>query len=252
MAGFPVVVGLNPGDEKRTSTVSHGRLLGTRGVDPFGNVYYWTKNGASAIEACQVVQTAVSPSSSAHVAALDVVGATVSGVTTLTVTIATTPITADQYKDGTLTIDTSPGQGIYRIKSHPAAASATNAQFTLYPNDPLRTALTSGTTKVGLRLNPYVSVIEMPTTVTGYAIGVTPVAVAANAYFWCQTYGEAVVNTDVAPVAGRPVAVPAASAGTVALVTTVVQDIAVQIIGIPQTAGAGADTFNKVFLNIRA
>ena len=250
--GFPVVVGLNPGEEKRTSTVSHGRLLGTKGIDPFGNVYYWTKNGASAIEACQVVQTAVQASSSAHVAALDVVGATVSGVTTLTITIATTPITADQYKDGQVTIDTSPGQAVYRIKSNPAAASATGAEFILYPDDPLRTALTSGTTKVGLRKNPYQDVVEMPTAVTGVAVGVTPVAVAANAYFWAQTYGEAVVNTDVEPIAGRPVAVPAASPGTVAILTTVVQDIAVQIIGIPQTAGAGADKFNKVFLAIRA
>lgn len=251
--GFPVVVGLNPGDEKRTSTVDHGRLLGTRGIDPFGNVYYWSKNGASAIEANQFVQTPASPSASAHVAALDVVGATVSGVTTLTITVATTPVTADQYKDGTLTIDTSPGQGLYRIKSHPAAASAADAVFTLYSDDPLRTALTSGTTKVGLRLNPYNAVIETPaTTLTGVVIGVTPVAVAANAYFWCQSYGEALINSDVAPVAGVGVVLPAASAGTGAIATSVLTNAVLQNVGYFQTAGAGADKYNKVFLAIRA
>lgn len=250
---FPVTVGLDYGMEKLTSSTALDRKLGTRGVLPDGRVYYWSKNGASALEAGKVVQTKVSHGASVHVAALDVVGGATTGFSTLTVVAATTPVLANQYADGYLTVDTSPGQAMYRVKSNTAAASAANAEFVLYEN--LRAALTSGTTKVGVRENPYSSVVAFPTTATGVAAGVTTVAVAVGAYFWAQTYGPALVNTDAAPVAGEMIIVPGASAGNATVNAATSADNAddrKQVIGHAPTAGAGADKYNYVFLTIRA
>lgn len=252
---FPVTVGLTSGQEKQSGSDGRGRPLGTRGVTEDGRVFYWSLAGASALRSGSVVQTKVSPGASVHVAALDVVGATTTGVSTLTVTIATTPITADQYKDGYLTIDTSPGQAMYKIKSHLAADSATDAEFTFADNEKLLEPLTSGTTKVGLRENPYSSVVAFPTTATGVAAGVAPISVTAGHYFWAQTYGPAIVNTDAAPVAGESIIVPGATAGnaTVNAATSAdVGDNRKQVIGYSPTAGAGADKYNYVFLTIRA
>lgn len=248
---FPYTVALSNGDEKETTT-SKTRKLGTRGMTPDGRVFYWTQNGAGALAAGNVVQSKVSPGSSVHVSGLDVVGGGTTGVTTLQVTMATTPITKDQYADGYLTVDVSPGQAMYRIKSNTSAASAAEAEFTFYDNDPLREALTSGTTKVGVRENPQASVVVFPTTATGVCVGVTPISVAADAYFWAQTWGPALVDTDAAPVAGDNVIVPGASAGSVNVASSTVGEGKDQIVGVAQTAGAGADAYNYVFLTIRA
>ena len=248
---FPVQVGLDYGEEKVTTTTKR-RPLGTKGVSPDGRVFYYAQAGASALAAGTVLQTKVSHGTSVHVSGLAIVNATATGVTTLSITVATTNATANQYADGYVTVDTSPGQAMYRIKSHLAIASAATGEFKLYDNDQIVDALTSGTTTVGLRENPFASVIVMPTTITGAPVGVAPVAVAAGSYFWAQTYGPAVVNTDTAPVAGVPVSIPGASAGGVQTQTSALNDVIKTVVGYPQTAGAGADKYNYVFLTIRA
>lgn len=259
---FPVTVGLDPGDEKLTSTAKL-RALGTRGVTPDGRVFYWSQNGATLIGGSKVVQTAVQHGASIQGQALDVVGAVTTGVTTLTVTLGATDIGANLYADGYVTIDTSPGTGMYQIDAHPAAASVANVVITLAESDPLREALTSGTTKVGLRQNPYQATIIQPTTVTGVAIGVTPVEVAASGaavdgvhpdpvFFWLQTYGPCQVFVDAALVEGRNVIVPGASAGNVTTQTTTADAIPDQVIGTAITVGAGDEAYNHLFLTLRA
>ena len=259
---FPTVVGLKPGDEKVTST-DKIRPLGTRGQTPDGRVFYWAQNAATQLEANVVVQSAVMHGASVHGAGLDVVGATTTGKTTLTVTLPTTDAGADLYADGYLTIDTSPGRGIYQIDSHDASASAADTVFNLKESDPLRDALTSGTTKVGLRQNPYKAVIVSPTTQTGSVVGVTCTTVAASGaavdgvhsspvYFWLQTFGPAAVKTDAALAAGKNVIVPGASAGNVTVATSTAGEGASQIIGHAPTIGAGDEKFNYIWLTIRA
>ena len=248
---FPVTVGLANGEEKVTSTVKH-RALGTRGVTPDGRVFYYAQAGAAALEAGDVQQAKVSHGDSVHVAGLTVVNATATGVTTLSVLMATTDVQRDLYADGYITIDTSPGQGMFKVLSHPAGASATNVKFTLYPNDKIRDALTSGTSLAGLRENPYASVIVAPTTITNVSVGVAVSPVAAASFCWLQTYGPGLVNADVAPVAGENLIFPGASAGGVLVQTTVVQDIPAQVIAVATTPGGGADKYSYAMLVIRA
>jgi len=259
---FPVTVGLLPGDEKETST-DKLRALGTRGQTPDGRVFYWAQNGATQLEGNVLVQTAVMHGASVHGSALDVVGATTTGKTTITVTLATTDAGRDLYADGYLSIDTSPGRGMYQIDSHAAGASAADVVFNLKESDPLRDALTSGTTKVGIRQNPYRAVVVTPTTKTGIALGTTSGVVAASGaavdgihadpvYFWVQTFGPALVKADAAFVAGSNVITPGASAGNATPAVSTAGEGVFQIIGTAPTIGAGDEKFNFIFLSIRA
>lgn len=237
---YPQSVGLKYGNEKVTSTTKY-RTLGTRAVLPDGRVFRWSVNGAVALSPADLCQTAVEPSASTHTNALNVVGGGTTGVTTLTV-VGVTIAVADFYADGYLVVDTSPGQGMYRIKSHEALTSAAaGIQVTFEEDDPLREALTSGTSKVGFRRNPYSSVIVSPTTLTGVVLGVSPVAVPASQYFWLQTWGFCAVNADTAPVAGESVIAPGASPGGVNAATSVLTDVKYPVVGWAVTAAGGAD-----------
>lgn len=255
---FPVVVGLEIGMEKLTYTVNqNGRKLGTRAIQADGRVYRWALNGATAIEAGKLVQTGVVMGASIHASGLTIVNATVTGVTTITITAATTPMAADYYADGDLVIDTSPGQAMYRIRGNTAAVSGANTQVTLYESDEIKNPLTSGTTLVGLRRNPYVSTIIQPTTRTGAPIGTTPINIPVSAYFWLQTWGLALVNMDQAPVAGARVVFSALSAGQLDISSTSSADTtganeasSLPQIGVSQTGAAGADKYHRIFLTL--
>lgn len=255
---FPVVVGLEIGMEKVSYAANqNGRVLGTKGITPDGRVFRWALNGGVALEAGKLVQTAAEVGASVHVSGLTVAGVSVTGVTTITLTMATTPLLANLYADGDLTIDTSPGQAMYRIRSNAAADSAVAAQFTLYETDRIRDLLTAGTSLAGVRRNPYTSVVVAPTTITGAPIGVCPVAVAISRYFWLQTWGLALVNMDQAPVAGKRVVTGILSAGNLDISSTSSADTtganeasSYPQIGIAQTAGAGADKYHRIFLTI--
>src|SRR3990167_3979118 len=121
---FPVTVGLEIGAEKISYAANqNGRILGTKGITPDGRVFRWALNGATALVAGKLVQTGVVISASIHANGLTVVNTTATGVTTITVLMATTPVAANYYADGDLIVDTSPGQAMYRIRSHPAGVS---------------------------------------------------------------------------------------------------------------------------------
>ena len=255
---FPVTVGLEIGMEKLTYTANqNGRVLGTRAVTPDGRVFRWALNGGVAIEAGKMVQTLALADASVHVNGLTIVNATVTGVTTITLTMATTTLPANLYADGYLYIDTSPGQAMYKVKSHPAADSGASAEFTLYESDEIKNALTSGTTLAGLRRNPYTSVVITPTTITGRVIGVTPINVAIGGYFWLQTWGPGMVNMDQAPVAGKRVITGILTVGHLDISSTSSADTtganessSYPQIGVAWTAGPGADKYHVVFLTI--
>ena len=241
---FPYTVALKYGKEKVTTT-GKKHPLGTRGVLPDGRVYRYAVNGGAAVESSELLQAAVEPNSSGLTNALDVVGGATTGVTTLSVVTAVvtpTALAANYFAGGYLTVDTSPGQGMYRIKSHAAFTSAAAGnQITFEEDDVIREALTSGTSKVGLRRNPYSSVVVAPTTATHIAVGVSPVAVAASVYFWAQTWGFCTVNADTAPVVGQKMVWPGASAGAVLAATTVTALALSAPIGWATTEAGGAD-----------
>lgn len=226
--GFPVAVGLNYGDEKIVVTDNdRGRALGTVGLLPDGRIFRWARAGSSALNAGDVIQARVVDNSTHAVGQLiSTAGASgnsvASGGTTVPVLWATTIHTSGVYVDGYMTVETTPGSGVYRVISDPSsAASGGNTRIVLHEDDPLVDALTT-VSRLGFHSNPYNAVIQNPATGTSAIVGVVPGvpgdSVAANAWFWAQTGGIAAVeyNTGThAIVAGQAVVPDTSTAGVI-------------------------------------
>ena len=191
------------GEAKRESSVQQHRL-GTRGIDPNGNIYRYVSAG-EALGAGVVVMQA------AGVANHDmdlVTAAAAAEATSVTVTLGGTAATLDQYKQGYLVVNDGPGEGhIYAIAGHPAADSSATLAVRLEDGDDIKVALTSSSL-CGLMANPYSSVeVYDADDIDGIPCGVAPTAVTSGYYAWVQTWGFAAVLVDVASTLGLPVRV---------------------------------------------
>ena len=191
------------GEAKRESSVQQ-HPLGTRGIDPNGNIYRYVSAG-EALGAGVVVMQA------AGVANHDmdlVTAAAAAEATSVTVTLGGTAATLDQYKQGYLVVNAGPGEGhIYAIAGHPAADSSATLAVRLEDGDDIKVALTSSSL-CGLMANPYSSVeVYDADDIDGIPCGVATTAVTSGYYAWVQTWGFAAVLVDVASTLGLPVRV---------------------------------------------
>ena len=75
----------------------------------------------------------------------------------------------------------------YRVKTQPVVTATTNGSLVLY--DPLKRAV-NVTDKWSLFANPYSNLLEN-TSGTQAPMGICPIAVTTNDYFWLQTWGPA-------------------------------------------------------------
>jgi hypothetical protein len=173
------------------------------------------------------------------------------GATSFTYTPGATLGTVNQYQDGWLQVDTTPGNGqVYGIASHLAFGSATAFTLNLAPDDPIRVALTTSS-RVGLIANPYRGVIQLPvTTATGVLCGVAPAVITAAQFGWLQTWGVyAGVLTTGTPALGASVMGPGTAAGAAQVVVAAGTLIVAQWIG--QMVQVGVDgKNNSVYLKI--
>jgi hypothetical protein len=199
--------------------------VGQLAWDQWGNRYRYVKVGAAPLVTGNLLQepaedtnfVSMTPASTSNIAI---------GSTDVTVVLGGTAVTASQFVGGTLIVSTSTGIGqLFRILSHTVQTSTTG-NCTFYLDRPLKIAIVVATSKVSVRLNPYMGVIQAPiTTMTGGPVGVALYAMSANYYGWIQSGGEATVLFDtgantandqigIAPsvaVAGTVKAAPAAS-----------------------------------------
>ena len=189
---FPLSVNLSYGMEK-AETSDQRHKLGTRGTTPDGRVFYYAKNGSSAITtAGMIVDAGTALTVNAH--DMDVpANANSAGATALSVEVPTTDLTKDQYKDGYIIFNDGPGEGeVYRIKSHPAhdASDDNTVTITIDEPDGIRTALTTSSL-FGLLVNPYsaVKIMDGDGTMETGPLGVTTIPVTASYYCWIQTAG---------------------------------------------------------------
>ncbi len=235
---FPVTVGLEYGDEKNTSSNDRGRALGTRGILPDGRVFRWAlADAGGSLTAGDLVQAPVA-NGGHHDTGLTIstsigdYASADSGVssagTTVGIIMATTPPAArDQFADGYMNVETTPGAGVYRITGNGTATSGHGALFTLHESDELKVALTT-VSKIGLQPSPYSSVIQNPAGQTHAPLGVVPGmdgdAVSSALYFWVQTWGPASVAYNAgtaALVAGAPAYADNSVAGAITGLTSV-------------------------------
>jgi hypothetical protein len=171
--------------------------LGDRIAFADGRVYRYAKAGATALAAGKFVKAGA-------LVAQIVKLATAVAVGNNTVTLATTSAITTA-NDGYLQIDTGTGVGMqYKIKTCAAnATTATSTDFVLY--DGLSVAL-DATSYGSVFYNPYEQ-CEIVAALTDIVLGVPPVAVTAEYYFWLQTWGLACVLSEGTPTAGHTVVV---------------------------------------------
>ena len=180
--------------------------LGTELVLNDGRKFRYCLNSSTSLDAGKVVQSAGWVTNHESLA----VNTAAKGDTQLDVNndaSTITLITADQYADGYVCVETVGGSevGIFKIKSHPLQSSTTaTLVVTLY--DPLRVAFASGTT-VTLVKNPYnLVVVNVASggTETNAEVGVPLIPITGSYFFWAQFKGLCNVLIQGTPAIGTP------------------------------------------------
>ncbi len=227
MAGFDTTVWGKNDAIYKTSSNKGPHMLGTRMVLDDGRVFRYSKSGAAAITIGKVCGHQVIP---ANLGSDNLCSGAAARTTaqwdagTHTVIVATTAsattafhIYANRYDDGYLWVTDQGGEGqLLQIRTHGVSTSSgsTGVTFTMYDEDLLTVALTTAS-QYGLLPNIYSRVLTHAVNGAGVAIGVAPIAVGANKYFWLQTWGPCPVLTGIKlPVAGDQVCVICNTGGT--------------------------------------
>jgi hypothetical protein len=208
------------------------RKLGTRLEYPDGRVFRYMRAGAANITIGRVIAPAAAPAAFDSDLALqearttaewDDGDYTVRVVTTGSTSSTALNLTANQFAEGYLWVNDEAGEGqSFTIASHGAETTTGTTggiDITVADESVLTVALTTAS-QVGLRYNIYDKVrIHTGTVAGGNAIGVAPVAVTANYYFWGQTWGPCPVMTAVLlPLTGDKVCVINSTGGSTGLV----------------------------------
>ncbi len=195
MSSFPNKIWGSYGDEKATSSTK-GPPLGTGMELPDGSKFRYARAGGTALVAGNLIM-GVTEVDSDRVKELAVATAAAVGDTSITLTNGGTAMTTNLLTDGYIFTNDEQGQGIkYRIKACGSAAASASVTFELEDGDPVQTALLAGSSVCGLRQNAYdLVVIYKGGTIGASKVGVAPIAVTADSYFWLQTRGECAVLT---------------------------------------------------------
>ena len=109
--------------------------------------------------------------------------------------------TLNQFEDGYVVIVDGTGQGqLLHIASNDAAAGCT-----LELLEPVQLAMNSSNSKASVFVNQYAEVLKTPAAPSAAVLGVAPIDVTADYYFWVQTSGPAAVVQAAAnePAAGK-------------------------------------------------
>lgn len=158
------------------------------------------------------------------------------------VTNITTAAAQLYLAEGYLSVNDADGEGLtYKIKSSKAnATTSTSTDVTLY--DPIVTALTTSS-EVTLMHSPYWD-LDLSATITNHIVGVPPIPVTANYYFWCQTWGPCAVLQSSTDAAGS-IMVPHTTDGAVTTQSAYTSNI----VGFQMVVGVGGE-YRLVWLRI--
>lgn len=222
--------------------------MGTRGYTKDGRIYHYGSVGAVAAVAGSLFQGSVPIAGNlAQTPAVAAIGAT-----QVTITAITTTVVANQYAEGLMQVDTTPGQGImYGISSHPAATGGAALLLTLYPDEQIQVAL-SAASRVGLLAHPWAGAILCPTARTGVMLAGWPSVAAGIATFcWFQTWGPVAALINGTPTITAPVVNSGTTAGAVDLWTTAAAAVVVTPCGQMMQVGVSGKN-NAVYGQIKS
>jgi len=191
------------GQDLRKDSTTQQLPLGTYAETIDGRGFRYFKNGGTATIAGQVYQSApLDATNDQPTGGLGVNTAVAIGGTTV-VTSTSTTWAVNQFAEGYLSVNVTPGQGyLYRIKSNTATVAATLGSIEL--EDPLLIALTTASKFIIVK-HPYDEVVVEPGTPTGVIVGVAPRVIAADGFGWLQTKGACSVLFTGTGVAGKVV-----------------------------------------------
>lgn len=171
------------------------------------------------------------------------------GATSFTYTPGNTAAAANQYSEGYLNVESTPGHGrCYRISGHAAITASTAFTLFLDPDDAIQVALTAGSA-VGLHGNPYKLVIQCPTAITARVAGLAVSAMTDGVFGWLQTRGPASVLINGTPAITSPVANSGTTTGAVDVWTTAAAAVTITPVGYMMQVGVSTKN-NLVFLTI--
>jgi hypothetical protein len=203
-----------------TSNASQGNTaIGQLIYGDAGKGYRYVKAGVSALVVGNLLQ---GPAIDTQFDDMAVGVAGVVGDMFIKVTNGTTALTGNEFVGGTIMVSVNSASGTtladeYTIVGNSAAISGASLKVNI--DRPLRVALTTSTTKVTMRLSPYMGVLQaIASTLTSTIVGVAIYEIAAGEYGWIQTKGVGAVLADSTSIlVGSQVTGTSATAGAVTL-----------------------------------
>ena len=191
------------------SSTTPAQDLGARASTGDGREFVYVKAGASALVKGTLLQA---PAIVANLQNASVAAAVAAGEKSVTLTISSTAVVANEYDGGLLIINDVDGEGqSLRISSH---TSGTITSIVLVLEDAVLTALTTSS-QGSVMANPYKGVIINPTTPTAKPVGVAISAIPAASYGWIQAKGMVSCLNDGNTAVGLAVAPSQGTAGAV-------------------------------------
>ena len=164
---FPQIHFGVPGDEKVTAASAIGGLpLGARLFLDDGRIFAHARadTATAIVTGCLYVQQALvehGPAGSGFVTAGSASQTIAVGSKSIILTCGNTAVvTANQYADGFMTIQTGTGMGhTHKVKENTVATTGAAFTVTLYDKDPIAATIAVGTTVVSLRTNPFSGIL---------------------------------------------------------------------------------------------
>lgn len=204
-----------------TSSAEKQHTLGQKGEDKLGRKFRYVRAGGVALVVGNVLQESVRD---VQFTGLAVPAAEAIGETTIVITNGTTTTTADQFRGGIAVVSESTGIGQQFVIAGNTVATS-GAALTVTLEDSVRVALTTSS-KVTLKMSPYMDVIVSPTSRSGKTVGGAIYPIAINQYGWIQTGGPGAALSDATVAAvGEGLSPSTTTAGCVTKQVTLLENI---------------------------
>lgn len=176
-----------------------------------GDIFRYVKVGGSTVSQAKLQQAPAAVANHVNQTGSAVVGAL--GAFQVTINVAGTAVTQDQYKDGYFITNDATGEGYtYRISGNEAIGS--NGSGKVFLKDPLQVALVASTSEYTLVANPSNGVVEVASAVRK-PIGIAVVGGTTGQFIWVKSRGIMGTLIGVAATVGANLISDGSTAGAV-------------------------------------
>ena len=177
-----------------TDSVSKIHKIGQLYVDPWGRSFRYVRVGGVSLVTGNLIQE---PAEDTNYRSMVVQAASAIGSREIAITLGGTAVTADQFVDGDLLIESSTGIGqAFKIEKHTVQTSTTGTCTFTVDRD-VKIALTTSS-QASVRKNSYDGVIQYPVTPTGAPLGISLIVVTNAQFGWIQSGGDGQALFDTA------------------------------------------------------